>query len=406
MVAPIHCPGHAPSGPRISLAFPRVVMTAANQEATGGANADADAPPAEYLRYFALPAIKRRLAQQERRLEKEEQRRQRLARLSHDFFGDWDDHCTDVLCVSSDALPLFPCDVEGGMDAAISDYARQVKDAVWAPMRQELERLSAQFLRSLSGSGESSAGSIIGDAIAYQRHFSRFLSLRDVPPDGPSALRAAQSQHDNLLSTLHQCVVTPPSKDDGQGEPLPTMISQFTSCPATRSNIVGDLQQLLAFLSSRKQELSCVSSSSSTRNSKGRDVIDAIELQWVQYAMTQRPGGLHRSIPSASSLAQLTLEDVATFHAAAQTALNRILGEGTRARKLRCLADTVGVSSPEHSAAFQSTCRKAAALAGRMAVYQDQRQTSAAMAKSCAAAVASTMREIEDIERRIIIPSE
>ena len=83
-------------------------------------------------------------------------------------------------------------------------------------------------------------------------------------------------------------------------------------------------------------------------------MIDAIELQWVQYAMTQRPSELPGFFPSSLSLAQLTREDVATFHTATQTTLNGILGEGTSARKLRSLADTMGVSSPEHCAAFQS----------------------------------------------------
>merc|ERR1712194_89648 len=95
------------------------------------------------------------------------------------------------------------------------------------------------------------------------------------------------------------------------------------------------------------------------------------------------------------------VEDVTQFHTATQNVLSQILGEGTLAKKLRLLADTVGVASPGHSAVFGSACRKAASLASRMTLYQDHQEASAAIVKSCGVAIGLTMGEIDDIKRRI-----
>merc|ERR1711957_780913 len=210
------------------------------------------------------------------------------------------------------------------------------------------------------------------------------------------------------MGTLYQYVTMKSSasratdaSESDDGSPS-TMISQFTTSPATRSNLVSDLHQLLSFLLSRKRELSSRAPSSlSVRNIKGRDVIDAIELEWTQYCMTQHPRELHESFSSPFFLAQLSLQDVAQLSDTTQNALSNILGDGTQAKKLRFLADTVGVSSPENSALFHSTCRKAASLASRMTLYQDQQEPSAEIVKSCGVAIGLTKGKIDDINRRI-----
>ena len=99
--------------------------------------------------------------------------------------------------------------------------------------------------------------------------------------------------HDKLGTLFH--FVAAINGEEGYSSPL----ANFTGCPTTRANLLSDIQQLEAFILSRKCELS----SKSTSALSGRD---AIELEWIQYSQSQ----------SSSPLGNISLEDVNRYHTA------------------------------------------------------------------------------------------
>ncbi len=107
---------------------------------------------------------------------------------------------------------------------------------------------------------------------------------------------------------------------------------------------------------------------------------------------------------TAPSLGETSPEDVAGYLDAVRRVGVRIVGNGARAGRLRFLADAVGLpaggSVRDRSATFRSACGKAARLARRMALYQDQREASHKNVESCNAAVGSKKEELAEVERR------
>ena len=81
-----------------------------------------------------------------------------------------------------------------------------------------------------------------------------------------------------------------------------------------------------------------------------------------------------------------------------------ISGEGTRARRLRFLADAVGLGSDEdvlrESQRFRSVCVRAGRLARDMATCQDRREMVDGMIGGCEAAVRSTGLDARRAKRR------
>lgn len=120
-------------------------------------------------------------------------------------------------------------------------------------MRGELKCFSEQLLQSLASDNDEGDcvkkcyGKDTESAIVYYRQFTTFL-----------AVAAGSSGNDAGI--------------DGDDE-LRTN-ARFTTCPSTRANLVSDIQQIEAFLSSRKRELSSKSISALS----GRDVVDPLEL--------------------------------------------------------------------------------------------------------------------------------
>ena len=90
-----------------------------------------------------------------------------------------------------------------------------------------------------------------------------------------------------------------------------SLISEFTQSPSTRVKLVSDLQQLNAFLTSRKRELS-------SRVGSGRDVIEVIVIALLLHLLVTTLVMLHRT----------------TWHStvAVQNVLEQIVGDGVQAR--------------------------------------------------------------------------
>ena len=84
----------------------------------------------------------------------------------------------------------------------------------------------------------------------------------------------------------------------------------------------------------------------------------------------------------------------------------QITGDGSHAKRLRLLADMVGLPNDNNddisdcsSILFQSKCREAAQLAHRMSLYQDQQEASANAVEICVQTIRLTEEKVSDLER-------
>jgi len=364
----------------------------------------------EHMEQFALPSLRRRLAEQEEHHRRQQERHEHLVRMNNDAFERWDDYCTDIFGVESDSLPLFPDinydDTKATTDSIVDEYATDVGNSVVDSMRSEFERLAKRFLQSLSnaddapGDGSKNhAGAVvkcrgrdIAEAISYCRHYTAFLSAAS----GSTTNATQGEQHYESLSTLCRFVTYAQTSDT-------SLLSQFIESPIARAEIVGDLRLLEAFLSSRKRELSSRSSSSARG---GRDVIEDISLQWTQYCLRKAATSTHRQQHPRSSLSleDISLDDVTRFLDAVRGVSAQIAREGSQAGRLRFLADSVGLPTNDDvirgSLMLQCTCRNGAFLARKMTLYQDWQETSSKTVVSCAAAIGRTKEDISDVECR------
>lgn len=95
------------------------------------------------------------------------------------------------------------------------------------------------------------------------------------------------------------------------------------------------------------------------------------------------------------------MEDVNRYHTAIRSVSAHIIGDGRHAKRLRFLADAVGLPTNEEiedSLTFRMVCRKGAYLAHKMALCQDQIVESAIMMETCEAAMALAKEEISRVE--------
>ena len=254
----------------------------------------------------------------------------------------------------------------------------------------------------------------------YYRQFTKFIATTTRSGSGDKKKGGSNEDEETrgglddqqLLSTLFQFAT---SSTNSSSSTTSLLVSQFITSPTTRVNLVSDLQQLEVFLSTRKRELSTKSSASASSSSSttrattsGRDVVDAMQLQWTQYCIQQQPSSafvasldnqeLSASMSTSaavaaitatimSSLESLSVEDVTRYYNATHSVCMQIVGDSLHAKRLRFLADTVG-NSPSSSTMseedgmivsvdnvssmrFQSVCKRAACLAYQMTFYQD-----------------------------------
>ena len=162
-----------------------------------------------------------------------------------------------------------------------------------------------------------------------------------------------------------------------------TLLLQFKTSPLTRTNLIFDLQQLEAFLSSRKQELSLQQHrSSSVSHRIGRDIVDVIEMEWTQYCMKQH-------------FLSISLEDVTRYNDSVRIVLSQFIGNA----RVLFLADTVGVPIANDddiwlTPLFHKNCKNTAQLAYRLALYERAMKTCTQVVETCALAAQSTRKEI------------
>ena len=355
------------------------------------------------IEHFKLPSLQKQLLLHEEHYHQQERRLKQISQMYDTAFEKWDDFCTDVLGVESDSLPLFPTmsmdEDESELQCNISEYTKEVGMHVVDSMRDEFDKLSIRFFHSLT----KCYGEDIINAIHHYRQFTSFISIAASSSGGDDVdNNTAEEDEENdgtNLATLYRFVVSSSNhneKDDPTSDR--ELIMQFKKSPSTRARLISDLQQLEAFLSSRKRELSSHRSLSSARG--GRDVIDAMELEWTQCCMAQSP-------PLSQSPA--SLEDVTRYHSSARNIISQILGNGSATTRMSFLADNVGVPTIDHdtysdsfATPLRATCRNAALLAHRMALYQCAQEASTKIVEACALAVGSTREEISTMERRII----
>ena len=253
-------------------------------------------------------------------------------------------------------------------------------------MKSELERLSERFLQFLDGKD----GQIIADAVVYYREFTTFLLMASGSDNAADAVEEVGVK----LPTLYQYATSANNDEPDSAPTQQSLMARFTTSPRTRANLVSDLQQLEAFLSSRKRELS--SRSLSTRS--GRDIVDAIQLEWTQHCLQ------HASSQSLEEI--ISNDDITQFHMTVCNANVQITGDGSHAKRLRLLADMVGLPNDKNddisdccSILFQSKCREAAQLAHRMSLYQDQQEASANAVEICVQTIRLTEEKVSDLER-------
>jgi hypothetical protein len=170
-----------------------------------------------------------------------------------------------------------------------------------------------------------------------------------------------------------------------------TLVLQFKTSPLMRTNLICDLQQLEAFLSSRKQELSLQQhQSSSVSHRIGRDIVDVIELEWTQYCRKQQ-------------FPLLSLEDVVQYHDSVRTVLSQFIGNA----RLLFLADNVGVPIANNdddvwlTPSFHKNCKNAAQLAYRLALYERAMKMCTQVVETCALAAQSTREEIAIMKQHL-----
>ena len=157
--------------------------------------------------------------------------------------------------------------LDGGryVDEIVDEYAKEVGRNVVNSMRGELKRISEWFLQLFASDNDEGDcvkkcyGKDIASAIVYYRQFTTFLAVAAGLSGNDAGIDA-----DDKLRTLFRFVAAI-NGEEGFASPL----SRFTTCPSTRANLVSDIQQLEAFLSSRKCELSSKSISALC----GRDVV-------------------------------------------------------------------------------------------------------------------------------------
>lgn len=194
-------------------------------------------------------------------------------------------------------------------------------------------------------------------------------------------------KYDNtILVTLHGFVVHSFNNNNDHDDISShdsTHLLQFKTSPFTRTNLIFDLQQLEAFLSSRKQELSLQQHrSSSVSHRIGRDIVDVIEMEWTQYCMKQH-------------FSSISLEDVIRYHDSVRIVLSQFIGNA----RLLFLADTVGVPIANDddiwlTPLFHKNCKNTAQLAYRLALYERAMKTCTQVVETCALAAQSTRKEI------------
>jgi len=380
----------------------------------------------EKMEHFQLPSLRKHLLLHEEHYHQQERRLKRIGQMYDTAFEKWDDFCTDVLGVeSSDSLPSFPNvsmdENESNLQCIISEYTKEVGMHVVDSMRDEFDTLSIRFFHSLSSPPNNNVtrtkedtkchGEDFINAIHHYRQFTSFTSIAASSSPGCDNVENNTAGEDEEnestnLATLYRFVMSSShnEKDDsttGRG----ALITEFKTSPITRGRLIGDLQQLEAFLASRKQELSSHRSLSSAHR-VGRDVIDAIELEWTQFCMMQ-------SSPPLSQSPVSSLEDITRYHSSTCNILSQIHGNGSAmTTRMSFLADNVGVvPTIDHddvnsdcftTSSFGATCRNAALLAHRLALYQCAQEASTNVVEACALAVGSTREEISRLERRII----
>ena len=356
--------------------------------------------------HFTLPSLHKRLAQQTRHYEILQLRHKQTVQLYNNAFEEWDDYCMNVLGVESDSLPLFPTlkAFKDDNNKIIDEYGNSLGKCVLNAMQTEFEQLCTQFVKSLSSmdntkenDGSSSVikcyGKDIAHAITYYRQFTNFISA-----SSRGNVEEDKSKNEDKLDTLYKYVMPSSSFNDNndQDTNIESLITQFVSSSETRTKLTNELLQLKSFLFSRKHEMS----SKSLVIRSGRDVVDALELKWTQYCMKQ-PISLSSSL-SCMSLDGISLDDLSRLYTAIHNVSMQIIGEGMHAKRIRFLADNVGVSgNGAYSLAFKYTCKRAANLAYSMTLFQDEQDAIVKMMKLCDEQIGLTKQDISNVECRL-----
>ena len=371
-------------------------------------------------------------------------------------FEEWDDYCIKVLGVECDVLPLFPvrrrC-VDGGGDnidnsgtiggnekkvceeeeeedddaILICNYAHQVETCVLKPMRKEFEMLSKGFLKlfvmhgvgdvrndiSDSAMAVKCHGKDIVNAIDYYRQFTTFVSsTRWLDPSHQQKQKQKQqsshtfgdtAENDDgmvIFSTLSKFIsalgpsstISAQDNDASSTTTYESILSEFINSPIARVNLVTELQQLDAFLSSRKRELSSGNSNSGPLASArgGIAIVEAMDMEWTRECVSRHSG-----------LEGMSLEDVLRFHSAVQHVLVQIVGDGMQAKRLRFLADAIGCCPKTTTYRFRLLCQRAAHLARYMTVCHEQREACSQLVKQAGLELELAKSDVTRMEMRV-----
>ena len=264
-------------------------------------------------------------------------------------------------------------------------------------------------MHSLSNSGidEREAASTLSKcygmdicaAIVYYKQFTNFISIATASKTTPTSSSNIATKDDDkndstILATLHLFVVHSSNNNNNEHDDLSshdsTLLLQFKTSPLTRTNLIFDLQQLEAFLSSRKKELSLQQPSSVTHRIV-REIVDVIEMEWTQYCMKQQ-------------FPLILLEDVIRYHDSVRTVLSQFIGNA----RLLFLADNVGVPIAINddddvwlTPSFHKNCKNGAQLAYRLALYERAMKTCRQVVETCALAAQSTRKEIAIMKQHL-----
>jgi hypothetical protein len=325
----------------------------------------------EEVKYFKIPFYKRQLSQMKQYHHNEQQRLQNeLEQRYNDAFEKLDDYCINVLGVESDNLPLFPeqqlqeekfgeitVHSHQVIDQVIDEYSFLLGKHVRKIMFNELEQLSRNFLTSFEGNRM-----VISNAIAYYEQFIGFVSSKRWQRDS-HLHESANTKSDEILSTLAEFATSSSV----------LLTSQFMHSSSTRVTLVSDLQQLDAFLASRRQELS-------SRVGGGRDVAEAIDLAWSRYCISTSTA---RAATSGCNFRDITFDEISQYASVTQSILAQIIGDRLQAKRLRLLADALGCPPEQEAFRFNILCRRGAELAYKMSLYQRQLEASTRTMECC-----------------------
>ena len=323
-----------------------------------------------YLQYYASeilrtacqteqPALKQRLQQRKHELNHLQTSHAAVEQRYNASFDQWDDYCKNVLKVESDTLPL--CPLNKYEDVVFDAYAKDIEKCVVESLRKEFDSLSERFVKGCHRED-------IVQAIGYCRSFTEFVSQQEV------------CNADSMLETLSQFIT---------GNNISSCLSQFRTLPCVRVQLVSDLQQLEVFLSCRKRDIAAASS-----RGFGHNIAEAIGVEWTKFTIEK----------STSKNTGLAPHDVDRFQHATCEVLQQIAGDGTQAKRLRLLSDTVGYSSTQQSPS--TLYQKAAKLSCQMTLLDDQSKLLAQSVKKTKVYIEETEKELKAVENRVQYISE